>query len=276
MTPTSPRPLRAAPNGVVLHRQIFLTLRDEIARGLFPSGMLPNEEALRARFGVSRVTVRRALADLAASGIVERRPALGTFIIERPTQEMPGPSLTILDSLRKTAMETRVQVIDVEHTEPPADIMRALRLQLGEKATHAVRLRNNRSGEPAMLVDAWVPGSLGQGATKTALKKHALYEILLQQGVQFGRVVQEFTSAMIINPAVATMLNTSVGSPVLKLVRLMHDLDEHPILHLTALMPAGRASVLMEIPGDLVNTLRAGQIVVDAPLPNTKENTRRK
>lgn len=265
-TPTA-RPKRPPSTGVVLHRQLFLTLRDEIARGMFPTGALPNEESLCERFGVSRVTVRRALSDLTNAGVVERRHGRGTFILDRPVPALPGPSLTILDSLRKTAMETRVQVIDVVQTAPPVDIAQALHLNPGEKATHAIRLRTNRSAEPAMLTEAWVPGAIGRGATKAALKKNALYEILMQQGVRFGRVVQEITASMVVNPERAALLQTDVGSPVLKLVRLMHDLNDQPILHLTVLMPAGRASIFMEVPGELVNTLRSGQIVVDAPLP---------
>ena len=53
--------------GVPLHRQLFLVLHDEIARGaLAPGDVLPTEQTLCEQFGVSRITVRRALADLAA------------------------------------------------------------------------------------------------------------------------------------------------------------------------------------------------------------------
>ena len=47
-----------------------------------------------------------------------------------------------------------------------------------------------------MLTDAWVPPPLGRKVTAAALRKHALYEILMMQGVQFGRVVQEFSATV--------------------------------------------------------------------------------
>ena len=79
-TMTSATPLPRAP-GTALHRQLFLVLRDEITRSVFAAtGALPKEEALCERFGVSRITVRRALADLAALGLVERRHGRGTFV----------------------------------------------------------------------------------------------------------------------------------------------------------------------------------------------------
>jgi GntR family transcriptional regulator len=256
-------PLNGA-KGTALHRQIFLVLREEISRGLFPDGALPNEEALCERFGVSRITVRRALSDLAALGVVERRHGRGTFVLGAPAQLRPAPSLSVIDSLRQTATETVVQVLQVEQAVPPRDVGLLLQLPDSEKAMHALRLRINRKGEPAMLTDAWVPAHLGKRATEAALKKKALYEILMAQGVQFGRVVQEI-SATVGDPRRAGLLRTEVGGPILKLVRLMHDMDERPVLHLTVHMVADRATILMEIAGATVNTLTAGQIVLDTP-----------
>lgn len=251
--------------GTALHRQIFLVLRDEISRGLFAGGALPNEETLCERFGVSRITVRRALGDLAALGLVERRHGRGTFVREAAMQARPPLSLSVIDSLRKTATETVVRVVEVVRTVPPADVARLLALPVGEKAVHALRVRSNRNGEPAMLTDAWVPTAIGRRATEAELKKKALYEILMAQGVKFGRVVQEIT-ATVADPHRAGLLHTEVGAPLLKLVRLMHDMDERPVLHLTAYMASERASILMEIAGATVNTLTAGQIVLDAPV----------
>ncbi len=60
---------------------------------------------------------------------------------------------------------------------------------------HALRLRINPGG-PAMLTDAWAPAHLGKRVTEAALKKMALYEILMAQGVEFGRVVQEISATV--------------------------------------------------------------------------------
>ena len=67
------------------------------------------------------------------------------------------------------------------------------------------------------------------------------------------------------DPQCAGLLRTEVGAPILKLVRLMQDMDKRPVQHLTAYMAADRASVLMEIAGASVNTRTAGQIVLDGP-----------
>jgi DNA-binding transcriptional MocR family regulator len=89
--------------GVPLHRQLFLVLHDEIARGvLAPGDALPTEQALCDQFGVSRITVRRALADLADQGYIERRqgvdPSCGNAI-GWTRRRRPGRIWTTCDRL---------------------------------------------------------------------------------------------------------------------------------------------------------------------------------
>jgi GntR family transcriptional regulator len=258
-TMTSATPLPRAP-GTSLHHQLFMVLRDEITRSVYAAtGALPKEEALCERFGVSRITVRRALADLAALGLVERRHGLGTFVKAGAESTRSSPSLSLVDSLQQTARETDVEVLDVQREAPPADIAAQLQIAPGTPAVHALRLRSMK-GTPVMLTDAWVPLELGRKVTVAALRRHALYEILLNQGVRFGRVVQEI-GAQVADPMRAGWLRVDVGSPLLTLVRLIHDPAARPVQHLTAYLVPERSRILMDIPGDRVNTLSAGQIV---------------
>lgn len=253
-------PLPRAP-GTSLHRQLFVVLRDEIVRGVYStSGLLPKEESLCERFGVSRITVRRALADLAAQGLVERRHGRGTFVLhDRLPLVRARPSLSLIDSLRQTATETQVQVLRVEQIEAPLDVAALLQLAPGDKAVHALRLRS-MGGTPVMLSDAWVPARFGKHVTAASLRKQALYEILLAQGVKFGRVIQEITAEMS-DPVRAKLMQMEVGAPLLKIVRVMHDLDARPVQYITVTMTPERSRILMDIPGDTVNTLSAGQFV---------------
>ncbi|WP_198083704.1 UTRA domain-containing protein [Variovorax sp. E3] len=117
------------------------------------------------------------------------------------------------------------------------------------------------SGATLQLASSsWVPARLGKRVSVAPLRKHALYEILMAQGVKFGRVIQEIT-AEVADPARARLLNVEIGAPLLKMVRLLHDLDAQPVQHLTVSMTAERSRVLMDIPGETINTLTAGQLV---------------
>src|SRR5262245_52206993 len=63
------------------HRRVYSVLRREIQSGHWKSGdRLPSEAELVHRFGVSRITIGRAVRDLQNGGLVERRAGAGTFV----------------------------------------------------------------------------------------------------------------------------------------------------------------------------------------------------
>ena len=62
-------------------RQVYIALRERITRGVYDqNGGLPGEQTLAAEMGVSRVTLRRALASLEEDGVIDRRRGAGTFL----------------------------------------------------------------------------------------------------------------------------------------------------------------------------------------------------
>ncbi|MCX7277886.1 MAG: FadR/GntR family transcriptional regulator [Burkholderiales bacterium] len=82
-TPASSIPRSRRPRGLVT--EIVDTLAATIRQGQLPPGeKLPTEVELMARFDVSRTVVREALSKLQASGLVETRHGIGTFVIEPP------------------------------------------------------------------------------------------------------------------------------------------------------------------------------------------------
>ncbi|WP_423916386.1 GntR family transcriptional regulator [Caballeronia sp.] len=246
--------------GTSLHRQIFLVLHDQITRGTYALGTaLPNEESLCEQFGVSRVTVRRALSDLEARGLVQRRHGKGTFVMHSDSNMQPGLTLGLLEELREVSKETDVQVLYVRSEVPPESIGTLLQLETGEKAITALRLRKS-GGVPLMLIEAWVPHSIGKAVSEAALKKEALYEILIRQGIGFGRIIQEF-SAEAADATRASLLQTNLSAPLIRVTRLLHDKQARPVEYVTVYLSPERSRILMEVPSDAVNTLSGGHAV---------------
>ncbi|BEU28437.1 GntR family transcriptional regulator [Paraburkholderia sp. 22B1P] len=252
--------------GTSLHRQMFLVLRERIATGRYPAdSLLPTEEDLCKHFGVSRITVRRALDDLEAAGYLRRRQGLGTFVSSDLPAVREAATLNFVEALHKSAEETRVEVLSVEKGEPPSMIAQQLDLAAGDKAVHALRLR--RIGDvPVMVSDAWVPERFAKSISAATLKKHAMYEILLNQGIEFGRVIQEVT-AFAADPTFARWLDTEVGMPLLRLSRIVYDGARTPVQHLTLTINPEHSRIVVDMMADSMNTLHTGQLVHDVPLP---------
>ena len=79
------KPSRKLTRPPIKHSMIVNTLRDQIVSGVFlPGSQLPTRSRLETRFGVSRVTLQRALEQLMADGFVCARGRHGTFVADHP------------------------------------------------------------------------------------------------------------------------------------------------------------------------------------------------
>jgi GntR family transcriptional regulator len=116
------RPTAVRTAGAPLYLQIVEQLRDRIGSGAYPpETLLPSEAALTKEFGVSRVTVRQALAELENRGLIYRQQGRGTFVnAPHLRQQLSHEAQTIVEALRREGIEPEVQVIGLEHVKPDA------------------------------------------------------------------------------------------------------------------------------------------------------------
>jgi GntR family transcriptional regulator len=229
--------------GVPLHRQLFLVLHDEIARGaLAPGDALPTEQALCDQFGVSRITVRRALADLAEQGYIERRQGVGSFVRQRRRSDEVPPVGSYMDSLRQAQFQTSIDVVEHDTRTPPSSIGDAL--GVSAEMLHILRVRRERrTHEPLMVTEAWLPTDLADTLTTSALRRTPLYELLSTAGVVIDRMQHEIT-AEIAGPRNAQLLNTAIGSALLRVNRVAF-MAASPHHYVSILLSPNRSRVLM-------------------------------
>lgn len=66
-----------------LYQQLMTRLKNDIVAGVYPAGgRIPSEQVLCDTYGVSRVTVRKAMLDLVQEGLLVRQQGKGTFVAE--------------------------------------------------------------------------------------------------------------------------------------------------------------------------------------------------
>ncbi len=247
LTTVHQNPVSAAA-GVPLHRQLFLVLHDEIDRGVMaPGEALPTEQTLGDQFGVSRITVRRALADLAEQGYIERRQGVGSFVRRHGPADVSSTGRSYMQGLRQTQFETEVEVVELGVRPPPRVIADALETS-GELLQVLRVRRQRRTGEPLIVSDAWLPTDLADALAESALRRAPLYQLLSEAGVVVDRVRHEIT-AEIAGPRNARLLDTAIGAALLRVNRLAYVADA-PHHHLSALLSPGRSRVLLSQTAD--------------------------
>ena len=110
------------------YARIKAHLMQGLAAGRWPPGaLMPSEATLVAEFGVSRMTINRALRELQAEGLVERTQGVGTFAA--PLHRVPS-TLTLRDLHEEIESRghTHQAVVHVQRTEKAAAAHRAWRL----------------------------------------------------------------------------------------------------------------------------------------------------
>ena len=234
--------------GLPLHRQLFLVLHDEIARGAIQVGdPLPTEQELCDQFGVSRITVRRALADLANQGYITRRQGIGSFVREHnPTGQTVSRSY--MDELRKIQFETNAEVLEFDLRPTPQII--SDKVVSGAEVLHILRLRRERrTSEPLLVTEAWLPAGLAETITASRLESMPLYSLLADAGVTLERMQHEIT-AEIAGPRTAQLLDVAIGTALLRVDRLAFTAGDRPHHYLSLLLSPSRSRILLNHSAD--------------------------
>lgn len=216
-------------------RRVYLLLRDEIAAGLHRVGSsLPGEQRLAQQFGVSRVTIRRALDALAADGMVQRCAGSGTIV--RDNGAAAGVSVdftTLLPQLVDMDRRTTARLLSFSYGAAPQRVVEAMCLPAGARVQTAVRVRLIDEA-PFSHLTTYVPAEIAAGYTEADLATTPLFRLLERSGVQVCDARQS-VSAALASPDAAEALGVSVGSALLSLRRVVRDAEGRGVEYLSAL-----------------------------------------
>lgn len=103
---------------------------------LAPGDTVPGEERLAGEFGCARVTVNRALRELAEAGVVERRRKAGTRVLDPGPRDAEMEIPSVRAEIEATGAEYRYELIGRRVAAPPREVRTALGIGPGEKALH--------------------------------------------------------------------------------------------------------------------------------------------
>lgn len=209
--------------GQLLHREVARSLAAEIRGGNLEHGdKLPSEAELTRRFAVSRATVRRALRELAAAGLVAAEPGRGSFVTAAaPLSEPPNTlrSFTELGAARGLHPTARVLASRVV----PADLDAAEAFGVTPGVELFVLERLRLLDGLAISVDATtVPLGLAPALRETDFRTGSLYAVLVAAGAAPVRA-EYAVEAVAADESRAALLEVSAGFPLLRAATTAYD-----------------------------------------------------
>ncbi len=165
--------------------QVAQDLRRRLAAGEWVTGeRIESELRLAGQYGVSRVTVRQALAELVKDDLLERRHGSGTFVRPQQRPLVYELNLTVgayAARIRDQGFANRAEVLQSGlMDDPPEEIRAALGLKRGERVVYLVRrvLINERI---AALYRSWFSAGLVSGIERSPLIEGSLSDALRQE-----------------------------------------------------------------------------------------------
>jgi GntR family transcriptional regulator len=155
-----------------------------LIEGLDVGASIPPERQLATDFGISRLTLRAAIAELVRAGYLVRRHGSGTFVSEpKIAQELTMTSFS--EDMRRRGLRPSNRTLALEVELAGARLGRSLNVSPSERIIVARRLRL-ADGVTMAIETLHVPESLVPGITARQLEEGSFYELLREQ---YGIVV---------------------------------------------------------------------------------------
>jgi GntR family transcriptional regulator len=236
--------------GTPRHEQISDWLRGEIESGRLPADtQVPSENELCERFGVSRVTTRRALQTLEAAGLIYRRQGLGSFVADR---RVPHGLVRLTDfaqDIGRAGLEATSKVLR-RATEPaPPEVADRLGVEAGSPVLRLDRLRLG-DGDPLALDRTWLAPFHAQLLEGHDLARETIYRVLEEE---YGIPVISGRYRITAGPAdteVALHLCVARGEPLLVIERTSRTVGGRPVYFQRRFYRSDRMAYELELARD--------------------------
>jgi GntR family histidine utilization transcriptional repressor len=168
---------------------IFQRIKDyllgEIASGHWKEGdLVPSEQALVRQFGVSRMTVNRAVRELTAEQVLTRRQGAGTFVAPQKYQATLVEIRNIADEVRGRGHTHTSRPLLLERAPAGEALAPQFELAPGAPLFHSV-IVHHENGQPIQVEDRWVnpacaPAYLEQDYNRITPNEHLMAAAPLQ------------------------------------------------------------------------------------------------
>lgn len=212
-----------------LYAKVEAALAAEIATSMLSAGsQLPPEDRLIERFGVSRTTVRKAIENLVARGLVEIRRGKGTFVAQpRMTQELT--ELTgFVEDMQALGRIPTAQLLDKRVVPADMDVARQLAVPSGSLVMRILRVRL-ADGVAVSFDETYLPREIGEKIVTHDLGAEPVFSLLEGKYALPLTEAEYRLEAVTASLEVAQALSVEPGSAIFLIERTTYTTERRPI-----------------------------------------------
>ena len=212
-----------------LYIQIMRLLVDEIGRGTWAIGdRIPSEDELAVSYGVSKITIRQALSNLAADGYLMKVQGRGTFVAgNRPVVGLTMKTGFTDGLFGRGVQETR-EVLERGVVEPPAEVRRLLG---NDGPIYRIAIRRLAEGVPVSSDESFIPVGLLPGIEEQEIGGFALFAAIQERGTRKVFKMRQTVETTTLTGREADILGAVTGKSVLAVHRLLISAEDQPLAY---------------------------------------------
>ena len=228
-----------------LYYQIREDLREKISSNQYPpSSMIPSEAELCEFYGVSRVTVRRAILDLVQEGLLNRGKGKGTFVSESYGMSTVNGVQSFTQELMGLNMRPSAKLLSCKIHNAEPSLRQKLRLAEGESVVTISRLRLTNN-EPCMVEVMNFPYKLVPGIEKKDLNQ-SIYHLMKDEYQCEVIFAQDVMEPIIIGEYESNLLELTMPSAGMRTYRTGCDANHVPIEYSTHIIPGKKCTMVFD------------------------------
>jgi len=234
---------------VPYYHQLKQAIMTAIEHGNLKAGdMLPGEFSLAEQLGISRLVVHRALREMVADGVLERKRAVGTFVATPVKREflVEGSLFSLSEGLAKNELEFSNRILTQEVIPAKGEVMQALKLSEGARVVHLVSLRCIKE-LPFAVEEMFFPYERFPLMANQNLNNASTYATLGRLYDSYPHEAIDRVSADSATRQEASLLELRMNHPVLKLRRIAMNKTGEPIEYAVVAFHADRYQIVSKV-----------------------------
>lgn len=215
---------------IPLYHQVEQHLLGRLRGGDFaPGTLLPTEEQLCAAYGVSRITVRKALESLTQQGAITRRRGIGSFAAERAHGVHSVRLSGSLDEFLQSAVQLRSRVLSMEACAADDEVASALALAPLDPVTRLELVTAGADGPLAHLV-IYFPEAVGRLLSIEDVSGDVPVVRMVERKLSRSVVrAEQLIQPDIAGAETAAHLGVARGTPILRVRRTYYAVSGQPV-----------------------------------------------